>query len=415
MAAFPHVVLFGALDTKGEEYAYLRDLLARSGCQVCVVDVGVLGTPGCEHDISRAEVASAASADIARLAADGDRGHAVDAMARGAAVIAARLHRSGRLDAALAAGGSNAAHVFSAVAAALPFGVPKLLAATVAAGDTRPYVGTSDLTLMYPVVDINGLNRISREVLANAAAAIDGMARRPRTLGDAGRPVAAITVFGVTTAAATAIRHRLERRGFEVLTFAGNGTGGRTMEALVRSGMIDVVVDLTTTELADDLVGGVCSAGPDRLTAATETGTPQVVSLGALDMVNFGPPSTVPPHLRSRRLHAHNPSVTLLRTSVAECAELGRRIARKLNRARGTVAVLAPRQGLSQLSVAGQPFHDPAADAALLDGLTAGLAPHVEMIPIDADINDPTFAAAMADRAVRAYDSRKESSDQVKD
>ncbi len=394
------VVLVGPLDTKGEEYAFVRERVELHGCQVSLVDCGVLGSPTIAADVTREEVAAAAGVSLADLVRAGDRGAAVAAMARGAAAVARQLHAEGRLDAALAVGGSNTAVMFAAVAATLPFGVPKLLVATVAAGDTRPYVGTTDLALLYPVVDINGLNRMSREVLANAAAAAAGMATRPSLDVSENRPVAAITVFGVTTTAATAIRHQLEEHAYEVVTFAGNGTGGRTLEALIGAGIIDLVVDLTTTELADDLLGGVCSAGPDRLTAAAEHGVPQVVVPGAMDMVNFGPPETVPAAFRDRTLHAHNRNVTLLRTNTAECAELGRRMAAKLNRARGPVSVLVPQRGFSQISVAGQPFHDPVADAAFVTALEQDLRADIELRLLDTHVNDPSFAESVTTQAL---------------
>ena len=321
----------------------------------------------------------------------------MEAMATGAARIARGLYDKGSLHAVMGLGGSNAAYVMSVVAAALPTGVPKVLVSTIAAGDTRSYVGAADLTLVYPVVDISGLNRISRRILANAAAACAGMALAPAVEESEERPLAAVSMFGVTTACCTAIRDRLAARGIEALTFHATGVGGRSMEALIRSGMIQAVADITTTELADDLVGGVCSAGPERLTAAAQSGVPQVVSLGALDMVNFGPPDTVPARFAGRRFHAHNPNVTLMRTSPEECAELGRRIADKLNVARAPVALLVPLRGLSQISTAGQPFHDPRADAALFDSLREHLGRSVEVRELDADINDPRISTAASD------------------
>jgi uncharacterized protein (UPF0261 family) len=274
-----------------------------------------------------------------------------------------------------------------------------------AAGDTRPYVGESDIAMLYPVVDIAGLNRVSRQVLGNAAAAMAGMVAASAGRGEGGnaapgddRPLIGATMFGVTTPCVTAARERLEALGYEVLVFHATGTGGRAMEGLVRSGFIAGVLDVTTTELADELVGGVLSAGPDRLTAAGGLGIPQVVSLGALDMVNFGPPDTVPARFRERRLYEHNASVTLLRTSVEECRELGRILAGKLNAATGPTTVFIPRGGLSMIDVPGGAFHDPDADAALFDALLTDLDPSVEVVDLPVDINDPTFGPAMADR-----------------
>src|SRR6185295_18502143 len=287
-------------------------------------------------DVSADEVAAAGGAKRRELASAGDRSAAMAAMRAGVLAIVADLHQRGRLDGILALGGSGGAALAAAAMQALPVGVPKLIVSTMAAGDTRPYVGESDIAMLYPVVDIAGLNRLSRQVLGNAAAAMAGMVAA--NAGDRGsaapgeaRPLIGATMFGVTTPCVTAARERLEALGYEVLVFHATGTGGRAMEGLIRSGFLAGVLDVTTTELADELVGGVLSAGPDRLTAAGALGIPQVVSLGALDMVNFGPPDTVPAPFRARRLYEHNASVTLLRTSVEECRELGRILAGKLN------------------------------------------------------------------------------------
>jgi uncharacterized protein (UPF0261 family) len=327
------------------------------------------------------------------------------AMRAGVLAVVTDLHRRGRLDGSLAVGGSGGAALAAAAMQALPVGVPKLIVSTMAAGDTRPYVGESDIAMLYPVVDIAGLNRVSRQVLGNAAAAMAGMVAASAGRGAGGniapgddRPLIGATMFGVTTPCGTAARERLEALGYEVLVFHATGTGGRAMEGLVRSGFIAGVLDVTTTELADELVGGVLSAGPDRLTAAGGLGIPQVVSLGALDMVNFGPPDTVPARFRERRLYEHNASVTLLRTSVEECRELGRILAGKLNAATGPTTVFIPRGGLSMIDVPGGAFHDPAADDALFEALLAHLDPRVEVVDLPVEINDPSFGPAMADR-----------------
>jgi uncharacterized protein (UPF0261 family) len=283
---------------------------------------------------------------------------------------------------------------------ALPIGVPKLLVSTMVAGDTRAYVGGADIAMLYPVVDIAGLNRISRRILANAADAIAGMAGGGdgTSPDDAGPTLLGATMFGATTPCVTTARERLEGMGYEVLVFHATGTGGRSMEALARSRAIAGVLDVTTTELADELAGGVLSAGPERLEAAGAEGIPQVVSVGALDMVNFGPPETVPERYRSRILHAHNPTVTLMRTTPEENETLGRTLARKLNGARGPVCVFLPLGGVSALDAPAQPFHDPRADRALFDALSASLDPRVDVVELPLHINDPAFARAMADR-----------------
>jgi len=400
------VVLLGTLDTKGAEYAFLGDRVRAAGCDVILVDCGVMGS-SLLADVSADEVAAVAGEDRAGLAAAGDRGPAMAAMTRGATGIVRRLHAEGRLHGILGLGGSGGSSLVSAAMQALPIGVPKLLVSTMASGDTRPYVGTSDITLMYPVVDIAGINIISERILANAAAAIAGMALASAAFTSRAdtRPLIGATMFGVTTPCVTAARELLEARGYEVLVFHATGTGGRAMEALMRAGFITGALDVTTTELADELVGGVLSAGPDRLEAAGALGLPQVVSLGALDMVNFGPLDTVPAAFRDRNLYEHNATVTLMRTTEAECAELGRILARKLNVATGPLAVFIPTGGVSMIDAPGLPFHDPAADAALVRELKAGLRPGVEVVEMATHINDPAFARAMAERLDELYRS----------
>jgi uncharacterized protein (UPF0261 family) len=393
------VVLAGTLDTKGQEYAYVRDRLRERGVEVIVVDAGILGKPLLVPDIARDVVARAAGVDLGDLITAGDRGRAIAAMADGLRIVVRQLYEQGRLDAILGLGGSGGSSLLAAAMRGLPIGVPKLLVSTVAAGDTRPYVGTVDLTMMPAVVDIAGVNLISERILTNAAAAAAAMAAahagfRAQTPT---RPIVAATMFGVTTSCVTAARERLAALGYEVLVFHATGAGGLAMERLIRDGAIRGVLDVTTTELADDLVGGVLSAGPDRLLAAGEAGIPQVVSLGALDMVNFGPLDTVPTVFRDRLLYQHNPTVTLMRTTPAESAELGRRLAHKLNRARGPVTLFIPLRGISAIATAGQVFHDAEADAALIGAIHEQIGAGVQVREMDTDINDPAFAIAMAD------------------
>jgi uncharacterized protein (UPF0261 family) len=393
----PVVALLGTFDTKGLEYAFLSDRVREHGVETLLIDAGVNEPVGVEPDVARAEVAAAGGADVARLADAGDRGAAVEAMARGAAALVARLHRQGRLDAIAGLGGSGGSAIATTAMRALPVGVPKLMVSTLASGDTRPYVGATDVTMMYSVVDISGVNSISARIMTNAAAAIAGMAGATPPEVEHG-PLVGATMFGVTTPCVTRARERLEALGYEVLVFHATGTGGRSMEALVAGGFLAGVLDVTTTELADELVGGVLSAGPDRLEAAGRDGTPQVVSLGALDMVNFGPRETVPPRFEHRNLYVHTPTVTLMRTTAEECAELGRTIGRKLTAARGPVAVFVPLRGVSMIDVDGQPFRDAEADEALFDGLRESLDPRIEVHELDLDVNDERFADAMANR-----------------
>jgi uncharacterized protein (UPF0261 family) len=400
----PTVVLVGTLDTKGHEYAYLRDRVREHGCDVVLVDAGILGQPLVAPDVTREEVAAAAGADVRELAAAGDRGAAVETMSRGAAAVLLRLHDDGRLDGVASVGGSGNAALASYAMRRLPVGVPKLVVSTLASGDTRPYVGATDVTMTYSVVDIAGLNRISERILANAAGAIAGMAKATVPAREAARPLLAASMFGVTTDCVTRARGRLEELGYEVLVFHQTGTGGESMEELARAGFVTGMLDVTTTELCDELVGGVLPAYPERLEVAGELGIPQVVSLGALDMVNFGPFETVPEQFRGRKLYRHNPTITLMRTTPEECSELGRRIARKLNAATGPTALFIPLRGVSAIAVEGQVFHDPAADESLFDALREDLDPsRVEVHELELDVNDERFALEMANRLDELY------------
>lgn len=394
------VVLLGTLDTKGVEFDYLRQAIMAAGCDTILIDAGSLTPPLVAADIPREEVAAAVGADVATLAAAGDRGAAVSTMARGATVVVRRLFAEGRLQGIIGLGGTGNSALATEAMRALPVGVPKLMVSTVASGDTRPYVGAVDVTMMYSVVDIAGINQISARILANAAGAIAGMARAYEAFQPAqdSRPLITASMFGVTTPCVTTAREWLERHGYEVLVFHATGAGGRSMEALIDAGFIAGSLDITTTEWADELVGGVLSAGPHRLEAAGVKPIPQVVSLGALDMVNFGPMETVPERFRGRNLYVHNATVTLMRTTPEECAQLGRIIAEKLSAARGPTALFVPLRGVSMIAVEGKPFYDPAADTALIGALKERLGPNVELHELDMEINDPRFAEAMAER-----------------
>jgi uncharacterized protein (UPF0261 family) len=391
------VVLLGTLDTKGHEYAYLRDRVREQGVDVLLVDAGVFD-PQVEPDVSREEVAAAAGEGAGALADAGDRGAAVEAMARGAAEIVKRLHAEGRLDGIAAVGGSGNSSIAGIAMRELPVGVPKLIVSTVASGDTRPYVGASDVTMTYSVVDIAGINQISSQILSNAAGAIAGMVRAQAPPLPETKPLVTASMFGVTTPSVTTARERLEELGYEVLVFHQTGTGGQSMEELMRAGFIAGSLDVTATELADELVGGVLPAHAKRLEVAGELGLPQVVSLGALDMVNFGPKESVPERFQGRNLYVHNPTITLMRTTPDECRELGRRIGRKLSAASGPTALFVPLRGVSMIATEGQPFYDPEADAALFGGLRETVSENVEVHELDLDVNDPEFALAMANR-----------------
>lgn len=386
------VAIVGTFDTKGDEFAYLRALIGSTGLATVTIDCGVLEEPAFVPDVSRAAVAVAGGQTLDQLLATRDRGRSVAAMAMGAARVVRRLFEEGRIHGVISLGGSAGTTIGTAAMRELPAAVPKVMVSTLASGDTRPFVGVKDIAMLYPIVDIAGLNRLSREILANAAAAIAGMVNRERTADEGVKPLVVASMFGVTTPCVTAARHILERHGFEVLVFHATGTGGQAMEGLVADGYAAGVLDITTTELADELAGGVMSAGADRLEAAGRKGVPQVVCPGAIDMVNFGPIESVPERYRERRLHVHNPSVTLMRTTPGECAELGRITAQKLNRALGPVVFLMPLRGVSAIDCPGGPFYWPEANQAYLDALKSGLRDRIRFVELDAHINDAPFA-----------------------
>ncbi|MER5612420.1 Tm-1-like ATP-binding domain-containing protein [Streptomyces sp. NPDC002215] len=398
------VVLVGTLDTKGAEYEWLGARLREAGCDVVLVDAGVMPSPAgtVTGDIDAAAVARRAGHGLEALRAGGDRGAAVSAMAEGVERIVGDLHREGQLHAVLAVAGSGGSFIAARAMQALPIGVPKVLVSTMAGGDVSPYVGSSDITMMYSVVDVAGINSVSSQIMGNAVAATAGMAiHHERSLNESrpqGRPLIGASMFGVTTPAVDAARRRLDELGYEVLVFHATGAGGRALEKLASGGFLAGVLDLTTTELADELVGGVLSAGPDRLTAAGRAGVPQVVAPGALDMVNFGPADTVPERFADRRLLVHNPTVTLMRTTAGEMTGLGASMGQKLASAQGPTAVLWPLGGISAVDAQGGPFHDPEADAAGLAALRAALrGSAVDLREIGAHLNDTSFGVAAAD------------------
>jgi uncharacterized protein (UPF0261 family) len=394
------VVLIATLDTKGREAEFVRDLLRARGLETLVIDSGVIGDPAFPPDIGRQQVFAAAGTSWEKVRVTGDRGQAVAKAAAGVTQVVRELAAQGRVDGVLGLGGSAGTTIGTAAMRALPFGIPKLMVSTLASGQTRPYVGERDIAMLYSVVDISGLNRISRTVLRNAAMAMAGMTLSSESGGSAtaapDKPLITATMFGVTTPCVETARKPLEADGYEVLVFHATGTGGRAMESLIGDGLIAGVLDITTTELADELVGGVLSAGPDRLTAAASRGVPQVISLGALDMVNFGPVDTIPEKFRERRFYEHNPTVTLMRTTPEENDRLGLDIARKASAAKGPTAIFVPLRGVSAIDKQGGPFWWPEADHALFQRIRNELSSRVELIELDLHINDPEFAQAAA-------------------
>jgi uncharacterized protein (UPF0261 family) len=402
------VLLLGTFDTKGVEYQYVRDLLQAAGVATLTVDAGVqqpLFTP----NVPRERIFEAAGTTLSAIAQAGDRGRAVETAARGAAKVAAALHGEGQVDGILCLGGSAGTTIGTSAMRALPFGVPKVMVSTLASGQVKQYVGVRDILMLHSVVDISGLNRISRTVLANAAHAMVGMVRgqgsevrgQKSEVGgqksEEKKELITATMFGVTTPCVSAARGILEQQNYEVLVFHATGTGGMTMESFIADGIIAGVLDITTTELADELVGGVLSAGPERLTAAGLRGVPQIISLGALDMVNFGPRDTVPEKFKERRFYQHNPTVTLMRTTPEENDQLGKEIAHKASAARGPTAVLVPLRGVSAIDKEGQPFWWPEADQALFQSLRNWISPSVKLVELDLHINDPEFARIAAE------------------
>ncbi|MDE0684106.1 MAG: Tm-1-like ATP-binding domain-containing protein [Candidatus Poribacteria bacterium] len=391
------VCIVGTMDTKGIEFGFIKTKIESAGVSTCVINTGILGEPQLTPDISADEVAQAGGSSLQALRDEGDRGNSVTIMAQGAAALVAEKHAAGEIDGIISLGGSAGTTIGTTAMQAVPVGVPKLMVSTLASGDTSPYVQSKDISMMYSVVDIAGINRLSRQILANAAGAIVGMvnAEVPETTAD--KPLIAATMFGVTTPCVTKAREILEAAGYEVLVFHATGTGGQAMEDLVKGGFLAGVLDATTTELADELVGGILSAGPDRLEAAGESGLPQVVAPGALDMVNFGPPDTVPENFSDRLFYQHNPTVTLMRTTAEETAELGRIMARKLSEAQGPTTVIIPTQGVSAIDKTGQPFDSPEARTAWSENLKAHVGDNVTVIDMDAHINDDEFAAKLAE------------------
>lgn len=403
------ILLIGTLDTKGTEYVYVRGLIEQRGHRVLLMDAGVFGRPSSSlvPDVDAARVAEAGGGDLETLRARGDRNEALVVMTRGCVALARELFVEGRFDCVLGLGGSGGTALATAVMRELPIGVPKVMVSTLASGDVGPYVGAADIAMLHSVVDIAGLNRISRRVLGSAVGAVCGMAEQSAPPEADDRPLVAATMFGVTTPCVTRVRERLEQAGCETLVFHATGSGGRAMEALVAGGFIAGVADVTTTEWADELAGGMLGAGPHRLEAAGRAGVPQVVSCGALDMVNFVGAEGAPAQFAGRRFHVHNANVTLMRTTPDECAEIGRVIAEKLNAATGPTALFLPLRGVSAMDKEGAPFHDPNADVALFDALRRHVrTPPVELIELDLHINDPAFADALAEKLLASLPTK---------
>jgi uncharacterized protein (UPF0261 family) len=399
------IAVLGTLDTKGVEHAFVAEQIRGRGHQTLLIDVGGLEAPVVAPDVTREAVAAAGGVDLAGLMARRDRGETVAAMAKAATVMLGSLYREGRIQGVISLGGGGGTSIATAAMQGLPVGFPKVMVSTLASGNTAPYVGVKDIVMVPSIVDVSGLNRISSTILTRAAGAICGMVEVPVAVG-AEKPVIVASMFGNTTKCVELARPILEAAGYEVLVFHATGIGGRTMESLIEGGLVAGVLDVTTTEWADELVGGILGAGPKRCEAAARNGIPAVVAPGCLDMVNFQEPSSVPERFRGRRFYQHNPKVTLMRTTPEENAALGKILAEKVNLSTGPVTVMLPKQAISVISAPGQPFHDPVADTALFEAWKAGLKPGIPVIEMDCAINDAAFAEACARELLKNIEAR---------
>lgn len=393
------VAIVGTFDTKGKEFEYIKNLIQAQGVGTLCIHVGVF-EPYFQPDIGNAEVAAAAGADINDIIARHDRSLATYTLSRGLELLVPKLYKQGRLDGIISIGGSGGTSLATPAMRALPVGVPKVMVSTMASGNVAQYVGTSDVVMFPSVVDAEGLNEISMRIFSNAVNAIVGMVENYAQIPSSGKPLLAATMFGVTTPCIKTAKAYLESEGYEVLVFHATGAGGKSMESLIDAGFIKGVLDITTTEWCDELFGGVLAAGENRLEAAARAHIPQVVSVGALDMVNFGPLESVPEEYKGRKLYKHNPTVTLMRTTVEENIALGKKLAEKLNMAEGKTALFLPLKGVSGIDAVGEPFYGEQEDQALFDTLRAEIGPKVEVVEMDNNVNDDEFAIAAAKKLV---------------
>jgi uncharacterized protein (UPF0261 family) len=401
-----NVYLLATLDTKHAEAALVRDQLRSQGIDVTLVDCGCLGEATIAADVSNEMLFQSAGTSLQAMRERGDRGVAVAKAAQGAAALIREAHARGKVAGVFALGGSAGTTIGTTAMRALPIGIPKLMVSTLASGQVRPYVGDKDILMLNSVVDMAGINRISRRILTMAAAAMAGMVGNIADDIGEDRPLIAASMFGVTTPCVQRARDILEAAGYEVLVFHATGNGGQAMESLIAEGLIAGVLDITTTELADEIVGGTLSAGPDRLTAAAKHGVPQVVSVGATDMVNFGPRDTVPEKFADRQFNIHNATVTLMRTTPEECAAIGKEIAEKLAASKGPAAIYLPLKGVSAIDADGQPFDAPEAREALFDAIRENCC-GVELVEMPNHINDPEFAEAAAQRLIAMIEQNR--------
>ena len=391
------IVLVGSLDTKGKEFGFVKELIEKQGLKTLTVDFGVLGEPAFKPDIDRTEVARAGGGDLGQLNSGEHKDKAMQVMATGLAVVVRRLYDQGRLQGILGMGGGGGTSIATTAMRGLPVGVPKLMLSTLASGDVGAYTGTKDITFMPSIVDVAGINRISRAIYTNAAGAIVGMVQNEAAPVSDERPLIAASMFGNTTKSVDRARTVMERNGYEVLVFHATGTGGRTMEGLIADGYIKASLDVTTTELADYVCGGVLSAGPERCLAASRVGIPAVLVPGCVDMANFWGIDTIPEKYRQRKLYQWNPNVTLMRTNVEENRKIGQMLAGAANAATAPVAVILPLKGVSMLDSPGGDFWDSEADQACYNAIKENVRPGVRVIEVDHNINDTEFADLVAE------------------
>jgi uncharacterized protein (UPF0261 family) len=397
------IAVLGTLDSKGEEHAFVAALIAQHGHKPLLIDVGTGGPATVQPDITREQVAASIGLDLAGLMAKKDRGACVVAMTHAAPALVSKLASDGRIHGIISLGGGGGTAIGTAAMRALPLGFPKLMVSTLAAGNVAPYLGTKDITMMPSIADVAGLNRLSRVIFTRAAGAICGMVSAEPSVG-AAKPLIVASQFGNTTTCVTEAKKVLEAAGYEVLVFAATGTGGRIMESVIESGIVSGVLDVTTTEWADELVGGNLNAGPERMDAAAKANIPVVVAPGCLDMVNFGERASVPAKFEGRNFYIHNPQITLMRTTADECRQLGEIVAKKANAYAAGTAIMIPRKAISVISAAGQPFHDAAADEALFSALKANAKVPVQ--EFDLAINDKEFAQACAYKLIELIGCR---------
>jgi uncharacterized protein (UPF0261 family) len=404
------ICIIGAFDTKGEDHAFLREEILKLGCHVLTINIGVLGATSLfPVDFEADAVLKATGIDLGGIRSQGDKGAAMKAFDQAAPRLVRQLYEQGRFDGIIGMGGSGGSAIIASAMRSIPIGVPKVLVSTVASGDVSFYVRGKDITIIPSIVDVAGLNRISRLIYARAAGAICGMVQNEPPQVREDRPIITASMFGNTTDCVNACVKALSDKGFEVLVFHATGAGGRAMETLVTDGLVEGVLDITTTEWADELCHGVFSAGPERLDAPGQRGIPHLIVPGCVDMANFGAPSTVPEKFRQakRLLYEWNPSVTLMRTNVDENRQMGETFARKANAATGPVAFLIPLRGVSMLDGDGQPFCDREADRAMFDAIKVNIKPGIPIVEVDLNINDPAFAAKAVEMMLELMSQRK--------